>query len=84
MSLWTLAVRAISHGEKRVLKGTMRKEASLQKVVLGWEIPWWFARSVNSPTGNRLPWHTLLIMSASGARNRRICTEVRIETVHPP
>jgi hypothetical protein len=26
MSLWTLAVRAISHGEKRVLKGTMRKK----------------------------------------------------------
>jgi hypothetical protein len=26
MSLWTLAVRTISHGEKRVLKGAMRRK----------------------------------------------------------
>ncbi len=26
MSLWTSAVRTISHGEKRVLKGTMRRK----------------------------------------------------------
>jgi len=31
MSLWTLAVRTISHGEKRVLKGAMREKQAPKK-----------------------------------------------------
>jgi hypothetical protein len=35
LSLWTLAVRAISHGEKRVLKGAMRRKQAPKTVALG-------------------------------------------------
>ena len=34
MSLWTLAVRTISHGEKRVLKGAVRGKQALKRQCL--------------------------------------------------